>query len=229
VFTKAVGRAQEHARPVPLAPFLAGGTLALLCLGLFLGLWASPPDAYQGQYVRILYVHVPAALAAYAGAALACGSGALYLWRRQRRYDAWSRAGSELAALFSGVTLLTGMLWGKPVWGVWWAWDARLVSTAVLFLLYVGCLLVRDLADDPERGRRLSAAVAVVAFLDVPLVHYSVVWFRTLHQGPSISAQGVKVAPEFLVPLAVNAVAWLALLAFLAAARARLAALEADR
>lgn len=209
--------------------FLIGATAALLALGLFLGLWASPPDAYQGEYVRIMYVHVPAALAAYAAAAVACASGALYLWRRTRRYASWCRAGAELAALFSGLTLITGMLWGKPVWGVWWAWDARLVSTAVLFLLYVGCLLVRDLADDPERGRRLAAAVAVVAFLDVPLVHYSVVWFRTLHQGPSFGAEGVKVAPEFLVPLGVNALAYLALLAFLVSERARLATLEADR
>ncbi len=206
--------------------FLVGGTAALVALGLLLGLWASPPDAYQGEYVRIMYVHVPAALSSYAAAAVACGAGALYLRRRQPRFDAWARAGAELAALFSGLTLLTGMVWGKPVWGVWWAWDARLVTTAVLFLLYVGCLLVRGLADDPERGRRLSAAVAVVAFLDVPLVHYSVVWFRTLHQGPSVSLQGVKVAPEFLVPLTVNVLAYLALLGLLLSERARLARLE---
>ncbi|MDQ7800389.1 MAG: cytochrome c biogenesis protein CcsA [Armatimonadota bacterium] len=209
--------------------FAVGGTAALLSVGLFLALWGSPPDAYQGEYVRIMYVHVPAAVSAYGAAAVAFGAGALYLWRRDRRWDFVGRAGAELAALFSGLTLLTGMLWGKPVWGVWWAWDARLVTTAVLFLLYVGCLLVRDLADDPERGRRLSAAVAVLAFLDVPVVHYSVVWFRTLHQGPSISLQGVKLAPEFLLPLAVNAVAYLALLSVLLAERARLASLEGER
>lgn len=207
--------------------FLTGGTVALLCAGLFLGLWASPPDAYQGEYVRIMYVHVPAALAAYAAAAVACATGALYLWRRRVDYDFVSHAGAELAALFSGLTLLTGMLWGRPVWGVWWAWDARLVSTAVLFFLYVGSLLVRGLAEDPDRGRRLGAAVAVVAFLDVPLVHYSVVWFRTLHQGPSISLQGVRIAPELLLPLSVNVVAYLSLLSWLLVERSRLARAEA--
>lgn len=209
-----------------LRAFLGGATAGLVLLGLALALWWSPPDAYQGQYVRIMYVHVPSALAAYVAAAVTCASGALYLWRRQLRYDHVAQAGAELTVLFSGLTLLSGMLWGRPVWGVWWAWDARLVTTAVLFLLYVGCLLVRGLADDPERGRRLSAAVAVVAFLDVPLVHYSVVWFRTLHQGPSVSLQGVKVAPEFLVPLTVNVLAYLALLGLLLSERARLARLE---
>jgi len=209
--------------------FAMGATAALLALGLWLALRASPPDAYQGEYVRIMYVHVPAAVSSYAAAAVACVSGALYLWRRRSEYDAWARAGAELASLFAGLTLLTGMLWGKPVWGVWWAWDARLVSTAVLFLLYVGCLLVRDLSEDPVRGRRLAAALGVVAFLDVPLVHYSVVWFRTLHQGPSIRPGAVQMAPEFLAPLAVNVLAYLVLSGFLLVERARLARLEAER
>ncbi len=209
--------------------FLLGATAALLGLGLLLALWLSPPDAYQGEYVRILYVHAPAAVAGYVAAAVACGAGALYLWRRQPRFDAVTRAGAELAALFSGLTLVTGMLWGKPVWGVWWAWDARLVSTAVLFLLYVACLLVRELAEDPDRGRRLAAAVAVVAFLDVPLVHYSVVWFRTLHPPPSVRPDRVTMAPELLLPLVVNGVAYLALLGWLLVERTRLADLEARR
>jgi len=209
--------------------FFVGTTVALLGVGLALALWASPPDAYQGEYVRIMYVHVPSAVAAYAAAAVACASGVLYLWRRQPRFDSVTLAGAELAALFSGLTLLTGMLWGKPVWGVWWAWDARLVSTAVLFLLYLGALLVRGLAEDPDRGRRLCAAVAVLAFLDVPLVHYSVVWFRTLHQGPSVGPEGVKIAPALLVPLVVNVVAYLALLSLLLVERTRLAQTEAGR
>lgn len=206
--------------------FLRGSTLALVSAGLVLGVWASPPDVYQGEYVRIMYVHVPAALAAYAAAGVACVAGALYLWRRRVQYDFLAHAGAELAALFSGLTLLTGMLWGKPVWGVWWAWDARLVSTAVLFFLCVGSLLVRGLSEDPDRGRRLGAAVAVVAFLDVPLVHFSVVWFRTLHQGPSLSLQGVKIAPELLMPLLVNVLAYLSLVSLLLVERTHLARVE---
>lgn len=212
-----------------LRAFLGGATAGLVILGLALALWWSPPDAYQGQYVRIMYVHVPSALAAYAAAAVTCASGALYLWRRQLRYDHVAQAGAELTVLFSGLTLLSGMLWGRPVWGVWWAWDARLVTTAVLFLLYVGCVLVRGLSDDPERGRSLASVVGVVGFLDVPLVHYSVVWFRTLHQPPSIGPSGVTIAPPLLVPLLVNSLAYLALVGYLLVERARLARLEAAR
>ncbi len=212
-----------------LRAFLGGATAALLALGLVLALWLSPPDAYQGEYVRIMYVHVPSALAAYVAAAVACVAGALYLWLRQARYDHLAQAGAELVVVFSGLTLLSGMLWGRPVWGVWWAWDARLVTTAVLFLLYVGCVLVRGLSDDPERGRSLAAVVGVVGFLDVPIVHYSVVWFRTLHQPPSIGPGGVAIAPPLLLPLVVNALAYLALLGYLLVERTRLAQVEVSR
>ncbi len=209
--------------------FLGGATVALLSLGLVFALWLSPPDAYQGEYVRILYVHAPSAVAAYTAAAVTCVFGALYLRRRQLKYDHVAQAGAELVVLFSGLTLVSGMVWGKPVWGVWWAWDARLVTTGLLFLLYLGCVLVRGLSDDPERGRSLAAVVGIVGFLDVPIVHYSVVWFRTLHQPPSIGPGKLAMAPEMLFPLVLNTLAYLALVLYLLVERARLARLEATR
>ncbi len=204
------------------------GTAAMLLLAgaVYAGLVASPPDAFQGDYVRIMYVHVPTAWTAYLAVATTLVAGVLFLWKRDPRYDALTRSATELAVLFTGLTLATGSIWGRPVWGVWWTWDARLVTTAILFLIYCAALLVRALADDPRRGARLGAVVGILGAVDVPLIHYSVVWFRTLHQPPSITRGEIALAPPMLRALLLSVLAFTVLFAYLLALRVRVARLE---
>ncbi len=157
--------------------------VAVVVLALF-GLWGAPPDEIQGDAQRLMYLHVPAAWVAYLAFAVTAISSALWLWRRTRS-DVWDRvAGSsaELGVLFTALTLVLGALWGKPIWGVWWAWDARLVTTAVLFFLYLGYLALRRIPAAPETRAKRCAIAALIAFVDVPIVHFSVTWWRTLHQ-----------------------------------------------
>jgi heme exporter protein C len=205
---------------------LGAAALALLAAGAYMGLFASPPDAFQGEYVRIMYAHVPNAWVAYVAVALAGIASALYLAKRTPAYDHVAHSATELAVVFSGLALVTGSIWGRPVWGTWWTWDARLVTTAVLFFIYLGALLVRGLADDPRRGARLAAVVSIVGFLDIPVIHYSVAWFRTLHQPTSITRGDIKMAPPMLAALMLSLLAFTVLFAYLMALRVRLARAE---
>ena len=180
------------------------GALAglLLAAGLYLGLIVAPPDAVQGQTQRIMYLHVPSILTAYLAFAVVFVASVLYLWRRDLRFDAVAVSSAEIGVLFTGVTLATGSIWGKPTWGVWWTWDARLTLTAILFTIYVGYLMLRAFAEEPQAAARYSAVVAVLGFLDIPLNHFAVYWWRTLHQPSSLlRAGGPSVAPAMLVPL----------------------------
>ncbi len=171
------------------------GAVAILAAAvmLLLGLVISPEDVVQGDAVRLLYVHVPAIWIAYGSFALTSGASALYLWRGSRRadggrhYDRLAGAAAESGVVFTGLTLVTGSLWGKITWGTYWQWDARLTTTVLLFVTYVGYLALRRLPADPRvRGRR-SAIMALVSFVNVPIVHFSVDWWRTLHQKASLS------------------------------------------
>jgi heme exporter protein C len=144
----------------------------------------------------------------------------VYLARRTPAADRLAHASAEVGVLFTGITIASGAIWGKPTWGTWWTWDARLTSVAILFVLYVGYLLVRAMADDPERGARFAAVVGIVAALDIPLVHFSVYWWRTLHQPPSLIKPGSPtMPPEILVALLVNFVAFTLLYAYFVAKR----------
>ena len=161
--------------------------VALIVLTLF-GLWGAPPDEIQSDAQRLMYLHVPAAWVAYLAFFVTAISSALWLWKRTRS-PVWDRvAGSsaELGVLFTGLTLLMGSLWGRPVWGVWWAWDARLVTTAVLFVLYLGYLALRRVPAAPDTRARRCAIAALIAFVDVPIVHFSVNLWRTLHQEATV-------------------------------------------
>ena len=166
------------------------GALTLVGMGLLVvvGLFTSPPDVMQRDAVRLMYVHVPAAWVAYLAFGVTTLASVLYLWKRTRSqaWDTVAGASAELGVMFTGLTLVLGSLWGYPVWGVWWAWDARLVSTAVLFFLYLGYLALRRIPADPEVRARRCALAALFAFVDVPIVHFSVEWWRTLHQGASV-------------------------------------------
>ncbi len=208
---------------------LGGAALILIAVGLYMGLVASPPDAFQREYVRIMYVHVPSAAIAYLSFATVFVSSVLFLWKRRVVYDHVAHSAAELGVLFTGLALAGGMIWGKAVWGAWWTWDARLVTTAILFLIYIGYLLVRELAEDRDRGARLAGVIGIVGFLDVPVIHYSVVWFRTLHQPTSVLRGDIKLAPPMLAALLVNLVAFTVLYIYLLTQRVYLEQLEAGQ
>ena len=146
----------------------------------------APPDALQGQAQRLMYVHVPAAWLAYAcfGVVLLASVG--YLLRRDLRWDRRAQAAGELGVGMTALAIALGSLWGRPVWGAWWVWDPRLVTTVVLLLVYAGYLSVRGLGDDRATGARRAAAVGILGFVNVPVVHFSVVWWRTLHQPATV-------------------------------------------
>ena len=172
---------------------LGAAAVALFGFLLVFGLVNSPADAVQRDSVRILYLHVPSAEMAYVAFAVAAVCSAAYLWRRTRS-AAWDRvanASVELGVVFTGLTLATGMMWGRISWGVYWDWaDARLVSTLLLFIMFAGYLAVRRLDGSDDQRARRSAVVALVAILDVPLVHFSVQWFQTTHPRSSLDSAG---------------------------------------
>ena len=167
---------------------LGWATLASLVVLAMFGLWGAPPDRVQSDAQRLMYLHVPAAWTAYLAFGVTALGSALWLWPRTRA-EVWDRlaaASAELGVLFTGLTLVLGSLWGRPVWGVWWAWDARLVTTAVLFFLYLGYLALRRVPGAPDARAKRCAIAALIAFVDVPIVHFSVTWWRTLHQQATI-------------------------------------------
>jgi heme exporter protein C len=187
-------------------PWSAAATAFLLALGLYLALFASPPDYQQGEAVRIMYVHVPAAwMALFVYTVVAAASGAALVWRHPLA-DIAAQAASPIGAVFTFLALVTGSLWGKPMWGTWWVWDARLTSVLVLFFLYLGHIALSRAFDDPTRGSRAAAVLALVGFVNIPIIHFSVVWWNTLHQPSSVFRMGgPTIAPAMLVPLLVMA------------------------
>lgn len=212
-------------RALPLA---AIGTVALALVLIFL---YAPTEALQGEVQRIFYVHVPSAWVGYLAFVLAAGASVLTLVRR-RDWARWDRVGAsaaELGVLFLAIVLTTGPIWGRQVWGVWWVWDARLTSTLVLWLVYLGYLLFRSLTPPGERRARLSAVIAIVGVVNIPVVHFAVVWWRTLHPLPTVLRPGGPELPaEMLITLFVSLAAFTVLFASLLVLRIRLAE-AADR
>ena len=153
---------------------------------LLAALVVAPPDALQGQAQRLMYVHVPAAWLAYACFAAVLVASVAYLVGRDLRWDRRAQAAGELGVGMTALAIVLGSLWGRPVWGTWWVWDPRLVTTVVLLLVYAGYLSVRGLGDDRGAGARRAAAVGILGFVNVPVVHFSVVWWRTLHQPATV-------------------------------------------
>ncbi len=179
---------------------------------------ASAPDRDMGHLQKIMYVHVPAAWNAFLAFLWVFIQSIRYLFTRDERADLQAAAAAEVGAVLTGLTLALGSIWGRPTWGVWWTWDARLTSTAVLFLVYVGYLALRGLTDDSERRARWSAAVGILGALNVPIVYMSVKWWRTLHQMQSAPS---TLDPTYTMGLRANAFAFLFMLIVFVAYRYR--------
>ena len=183
-------------------PWAGGAAALLLAGGLVWGLAFAPPDYQQGDAARIMYVHVPAAwMALLCYAVMAALSAAFLVWKHVLA-DLAARASSPIGACFTAVALVTGSLWGKPSWGTWWVWDARLTSVLVLFFLYLGHMALARAFDEGWRGARAAAILAVVGVVNLPIVKFSVDWWNTLHQGASVlRAGGPAIHPSMLWPL----------------------------
>jgi len=210
-------------RVARIAPSIGAAAAVILAVGLYLGLVAAPPDAVMGELQRIMYLHVPSIVTAYLAFTVVFCASMLYLWKRDLRFDAVAVSSAEIGVVFTGITLATGSIWGKPTWGVWWTWDARLTLTAILFTIYVGYLMLRAFAEDPRAAARYGAVLAIIGFLDIPLNHFAVYWWRTLHQPSSLlRAGGPSVARAMLVPLLVNMLGLMLLYAYFLVRRVQL-------
>jgi heme exporter protein C len=207
-------------RPSRILQGLAGLVLAV---GLTLGLAVVPPDAVQGEVQRIMYLHVPSILTAYLAFTVTFVTSLLYLWKRDLRFDAVAVSSAEIGVVLTGITLVTGSIWGKSTWGVWWTWDARLTLTAILFTIYVGYLMMRAFAEDPPAAARYGGVLAILGFLDIPLNHMAVQWWRTLHQPSSmLRPGGPSMDSVLLLPLLVNLLGLILLYSHLLLERMRL-------
>ena len=189
-------------------PWLAGLTLCLFALGLALS-FTTQGDYQQGETVRIMYVHVPAAwLSMMCYTVMALSALGTLVWRHPLA-DVSAKAAAPIGACFTLVALITGSLWGKPMWGTWWVWDARLTSVFVLFLMYLGLIALNRAMDEPTRAAKVSAVLILVGFVNIPIIKFSVEWWNTLHQPASVMRlDGPTIDPEFLWPLLVMAVAF---------------------
>ena len=183
----------------------------------------SPADRDMGHLQKIMYVHVPAAWMTFLAFFVVLVFSARYLWKGRENDDLLAAAAAEVGATFNGLTLLLGMIWGRPAWGVWWVWDARLTSTLVLFLIFVGYLALRAFVDDAEQRARWSAAVGAIGAINVPIVYMSVTWWRTLHQPPSSPA---TLDPAYTLGLRLNAIAFLLVMVYFIRKRYEIARLE---
>lgn len=203
-------------------PWAMGIALAALAAGVWFGLLASPPDYQQGETVRIMYVHVPAAwMAMFCYTAMAGASAVALVWKHAVAHVT-ARATAPIGAAFTFLALVTGSLWGKPMWGTWWVWDARLTSVLILFFLYLGYMALENAFDDRARGAKAAAILAIVGAVNVPIIKFSVDWWNTLHQPASVvRLDGPAIHPSMLTPLALMAVGYTAFYVWVLALRVR--------
>ena len=192
-----------------LIPWLAGLTFLLLGIGLYLSFFVAPPDYQQGETVKIMFVHVPSAwLAMFGYTLIAIASIGSLIWRHPLA-DVAAKTAAPIGTTFTFIALVTGSLWGKPMWGTYWVWDARLTSVLILFLLYLGLIALWQSIEEPGRAGRAAAILALVGAVNVPIIHYSVVWWNTLHQPASVfRIGGPSIDPALLTPLFVMAIAF---------------------
>jgi heme exporter protein C len=186
----------------PALPWIGGAAAILIAIGGYFALAVVPPERLQGDTVRIMYVHVPAAWIAMMAYGVMAFASLFALVNRHPLADIAAREAAPLGALFTALALVTGSLWGKPTWGTFWVWDARLTSFLLLLFLYLGYIALWNAIDDEVRAGRAAAVLAIIGAVNLPIIIFSVEWWNTLHQGESIfRAGGPSIAPVFLWPL----------------------------
>lgn len=194
-----------------ILPWSAAVMVLALAVGLTYGLVLSPPDYQQGETVRIMYVHVPSSwMALFVYTAMAIASFVYLVWKHPVA-DLAARASAPVGAAFTVISLSTGALWGKPMWGAWWVWDARLTSVLILLFLYLGYVALANAFDDRQRGSKAAAVLALVGWVNIPIIKFSVDWWNTLHQPASVNPvgeSGIAIDPSMLVPLFAMAIAF---------------------
>ena len=201
--------------------------MAIAGLVTFVAAMTVSPDAIQGQVSRIMYIHVPSAWLAYLSFGVTMLASGTYLWKKNLLWDRIAHASAEIGVLFTVMTLGLGMIWAKPIWGVWWTWDARLTLTAIMLFVYIGYLALRRTTDDVHARARRASILGILAIVQVPLVHFSVVWWRTLHQPPTlIDPEGIEMDTSMLVTLLIAVAMFTVMYVAMMAKRIELAKLE---
>jgi heme exporter protein C len=197
-------------------PWLAAATALLMAGGLYLSFFVAPADYQQGETARIMFIHVPSAwLAMFCYLIIAISSAGSLIWRHPLA-DVSAKAAAPIGAAFTLLALITGSLWGKPMWGAYWVWDARLTSVLVLFFLYLGLIAIWQSIEEPSRAGRAAAILAIVGVVNLPIIKFSVDWWNTLHQPASVTRlDGPTIHPDILTPLLVMAVAFSCLFVWL--------------
>ena len=191
-----------------LIPWLWAGFAIMTAIGLYQGLFIAPADYQQGESVRIMYVHVPAAWMSMMIYGLMAIMGFIALVWRIRIMEVMVISSAPVGAAFTIIALVTGSLWGRPTWGTYWVWDARLTSELVLLFLYFGVIALYNAYDEPRKAAKAAALMSIVGAINLPIIHFSVVWWNTLHQGSSIGTSGNSIHPSMLWPLLWMAIAF---------------------
>src|SRR5262245_41069017 len=215
-------RSPAAAWPKGLTTF-GWATLILVLAGQVFAFVTSPPDATMGDLQKILYVHVPSAWVGMLSFIVVAVFCLLYLWKRKPEHDLAAASAAEVGTVFTALTIAQGSIWGRPTWGVWWTWDPRLTTTAIMLLIFAGYLTLRSFTEDEERRARWSAAVGILGAINVPIVWYSVKWWRTIHQ---LQSEMTTVSPEYRLGWAINALTFTVLVVYLIMARYRIAVMQ---
>ena len=213
-----------------LLPWLTGIFLILLACGLYGGLYLAPPDYQQGDSYRIIYIHVPSAWMSLFIYMMMAVAGAIGLIWRIKLAEIVAISSASVGASFTFIALVTGSLWGKPMWGTWWIWDARLTSELILLFLYAAILATRHAYQTKEQGDKIVAILTLVGLVDLPVIHYSVEWWNTLHQGPTVTKMDKpSIHVSMLVPLLLMALAFKFYYVIAMLQRAKLELLQRER
>ena len=221
-FTRYASPMHFHRLCGTLIPWFGWSALVLFGLGLYGAFFYAPPDYQQGESFRIIYVHVPSAWMSMFVYVVMAGAGAAGLIWKTKAADAIARSSAPLGASFTFLALVTGSLWGKPMWGTWWVWDARLTSELILLFLYLGYIALQSAIDDRRTAARAGAVLALVGVVNIPIIHYSVVWWNTLHQGATVTRlDAPAIHIDMLIPLLVMALAFMAYFGAMVLVRAR--------